>query len=206
MATGIVTTTSLTHATPAAFSAHVTNRSMEAEIASQQIEQRVDLMFGAGLRQFLPSGEHVGTRSDGRNLIREAESSGYRFIDERAGLDESPRLPVLGLFASEHLPYEIDRDALRVPSLSEMTRSAIDLLSASADGFVLVVEGGRIDHARHGNDAAAHLFDALAYDDAVREALRFARTDGETLVVATSDHETGGLSLGTRIDGASHYA
>lgn len=205
MATGIVTTTSITHATPAAFSAHVPDRGMEQEIAAQQIDQGIDVLLGGGSRFFLPDTEVPGVRVDGRNLLEEAAKRGYHVVRDRNGLSSPLQRPVLGLFADEHLPYEIDRDEQLVPSLAEMTRFAIGLLRQSDEGFLLVVEGGRIDHAAHGNDAAAHLSDVLAYDQAVAEAVAFAREHQGTLVVATSDHETGGLTLGRRIDGASYY-
>ena len=205
MATGLVVTSTIAHATPAAFSAHVKNRDRMDEIASQQIGKGIEVLFGGGKNQYLPVGAG-GLRKDGRNLLEEAHASGYQILESRQDFDGNLRLPVLGLFAQEHMSYEIDRDPRQQPSLAEMTRKAISLLSTRKEGFFLMVEGSRIDHAAHNNDASAHLQDILAFDDAVAEALSFATRDRHTLIVSTSDHETGGLSLGRNIDGEGVYA
>ena len=125
------------------------------------------------------------------------------FVNDSAALRAANSLPLLGLFAEHHLPWEIDRThtaelASRVPSLAEMARKAVELLSGREDGqgFFLPVEGSKIDKAAHPNDAASCLHEVLAYDDAVGAMLEFAAADGQTLVVSTSDHETGGLALG----------
>ncbi|WP_457654000.1 alkaline phosphatase [Rhodocaloribacter sp.] len=205
MATGLVVTSTIAHATPAAFAAHVPSRGMYAEIASQEIGQGIEVLFGGGTMDFLPT-EAGGSRTDGRNLFDEARAAGYQIVRTRADFDGDLRAPVLGLFTPGHMAYEIDRDPAREPSLAEMMRKAIDLLKDDPDGFFLMVEGSRIDHAAHGNDAAAHLHDILAFDEAVSAALDFARADGRTLIVSTSDHETGGLTLGRNIDGKGVYA
>lgn len=205
MATGLVATSRITHATPASFAAHVPSRSMEAEIAEQELTHGVEVLFGGGLGYFLPRNAG-GWREDGRNLLAEAEKAGYQVVQDRDGFDGTTQTPVLGLFADSHMAYEIDRDPAEQPSLAEMTVKAIDLLKDDPDGFFLMVEGSRIDHAGHANDAAAHLHDVLAFDEAIAAALAFAETDEQTLIVSTSDHETGGLSLGRNIDGQSVYA
>lgn len=193
--TGLVTTTRITHATPAAFSAHVASRADEAEIADQQIRQGIEVLFGGGMNHYRGEGAG-GTREDGRDLVAEAEALGYRFVDDVPELASVGAPPVLGLFNASHVDYEIDRSAGDDPSLGEMTRKALDLLAESPGGFFLMIEAGRIDHAAHGNDPATHLHDTIAYDEAMRAALEFARRDGNTLIVATSDHETGGLTVG----------
>lgn len=205
MATGLVATSRITHATPAAFAAHVLSRSMESEIAEQELAHNVDVFFGGGLDYFLPL-DAEGRREDGRNLLTEAEAAGYQVVRNREGFDAVDQAPVLGLFAGSHMDYEIDRDPAQQPSLAEMTAKAIDLLKDDPDGFFLMVEGSRIDHAAHGNDAAAHLHDILAFDEAISAALAFADGDKQTLIVSTSDHETGGLSLGRNVDGRALYA
>jgi alkaline phosphatase len=194
MRTALVTTTRLTHATPASFAAHVTYRGMEEEIAAQMMDNRVDLLLGGGLGFFRPEPE--GRRTDGRDLVAEASAAGYYIVQTTDQLATVRTLPLLGLFASDHLAYEIDRHRTDQPSLAEMTRRALELLDGHPQGFFIMIEGGRIDHAGHANDAPAHLHDILAYDDAVRVALAFARADGRTLVVSAADHETGGLSIG----------
>jgi alkaline phosphatase len=200
MRTGLVTTTRLTHATPAAFAAHVPARAMEEEIAAQMTARSVDLLLGGGLRFFLPRPD--GRRTDDRDLLAGAREAGYHVIHTAEELAAARALPILGIFSDDHLAYEVDRHRTDQPSLAEMTRRALELLGGHDSGFFLMVEGGRIDHAGHGNDAAGHLHDILAYDEAVRIALDFAAADGRTLVVSAADHETGGLSIGR--DG--HYA
>lgn len=204
MSTGLVATSRITHATPAAFSAHVPSRSDEATIAVQQLAQGIEVLLGGG-RGWFRGREQDGWRDDGRNLMDEASAQGYTVVQTKATFDEVTAPPVLGLFTDSHMAYEIDRDPVDEPSIAEMTAKAIDLLDDDPDGFFLMVEGSRIDHAGHGHDAAAHLHDILAYDEAVQAALTFAEANGETLVVSTSDHETGGLTLGAEVDGKSLY-
>lgn len=213
MATGLVATSRLTHATPASFAAHVPQRAMENQIAAQMMEQDIEVLLGGGRRHFLPDtvetsesseGER-GQRTDDRDLLEEARANGYNLVQDRRALMDAQDTPVLGLFTRSHMAYEVDRDAEREPSLAEMSRKALDLLSTDEEGFFLMIEGSRIDHAAHGNDAAGHLYDLLAYEEAIREVLEFAREEGNTLVLATSDHETGGLTLGRNRDGGGVY-
>src|SRR5690606_11225407 len=136
----------------------------------------------------------------GRDLLAELGALGYAVATDRAGYDGLTAAPAAALLAPSHLAYEIDRDETDEPSLAELTRKALDLLSASEAGrergFFLMVEGSRIDHAAHGNDPAGTAHDVLAYDAAVAAVLDFAQADGRTLVVSVADHETGGLTLG----------
>lgn len=195
MATGLVATSRITHATPAAFSAHVASRYEENEIARQQLTQNIEIILGGGRRHFVPESEK-GARTDGRNLLQEAADQGYHILRTRQDFDAATELPVLGLFTPGHMSFEIDRQASQEPGLSEMTSKALSLLqNSSEEGFFLMVEGSRIDHAGHDNDPAAHLREVLEYDNAVAEALEFARENGQTLVVSVADHETGGLTL-----------
>ena len=117
-------------------------------------------------------------------------------MQDAAGLEQITEAPVLGLFSMSHMDYEIDRDPATQPSLAEMTQKAIDLVSGDEDGYFLMIEASRIDHAGHDNDAAAHLHDILAFNEAVATALQHAEQNSNTLVVSVSDHETGGLTLG----------
>lgn len=198
MATGLVATSRITHATPASFSSHVVDRGMENEIAAQQINKNIEVILGGGRRHFLPESAN-GRRGDGRDLTAEAQNNGYQYVASRDELAAITEAPVLGLFSPGHMDYEIDRDPAEQPSLAEMTAKAIDLLDDDEDGYFLMVEASRVDHAGHDNDAAAHLHDILAYNEAAAVILERARADGNTLVVSVSDHETGGMSLG--IDG-----
>ena len=187
MATGLVATSRITHATPASFAAHVALRAEEAEIASQLAASDVDVLFGGGRTFFA-------------DLLGPMAEAAWHVATDRAGFDALDRLPAAALLADDHLAYEIDRDETAQPSLAQMTTRALDLLAASSDaranGFFLMIEGSRVDHAGHGNDPAAHLGDILAYDAAVAAALAWAAADGATLVVSTADHETGGMTLG----------
>ena len=198
MATGLVSTSRVTHATPAAFAAHVPNRNMESEIAAQMLEAGVEALLGGGRRFFLPEALG-GARSDGRDLLQEASALGYRTVGDMEALEAAGDGPLLGLFADSHMPYEIDAAqgaAARVPDIVRMTQKALEILQGSETGFFLMVEGSRIDHASHARDAPAALRETLAYDEAFEAARAFAEENGETLLVAVSDHETGGLAPG----------
>lgn len=185
-ATGIVVTSRLSHATPAAFYAHVPSRRDEATIMQQLVYQNLALAFGGGRRWL---------RTDWR---QELERRGCRLLSSRAELLAHRGLPVLGLFADDHLVPEIDRavTAPEQPSLAEMTAKALALLADQPQGFFLLVEGSQIDFAAHVHDPGYLLGELLQFDAAVQLALDFARRDGQTLLVVTADHATGGFSLG----------
>jgi alkaline phosphatase len=210
--TGLVTTTRLTHATPACFSAHTESRRAENEIAEQMANSGADVMLGGGLRHWIPQdktasdfGAYSGEskRKDGANLVEKAKGLGYAFVTDREGLASATAGAdrLLGLFASSHLPYVLDRrpdDGTDVPSLVEMTEAALDILSKNENGFFLMVEGGRIDHAAHANDAASMIADAMEFDETVGAAMKFAETHKGTTVFVTADHVTGGPCLSAR--------
>ncbi|AJQ56695.1 alkaline phosphatase [Aeromonas hydrophila] len=202
---GAVTTTELTHATPAATYSHICHRDAAYAIAAQAVPggagfnqalgDGVDVLMGGGANHWTPynSTSNKGGRADGRDLTAELTAQGYRYIttkDDLAGVNSGK---VLGLFsAKSHLDYELDRVAKGAantqPSLSEMTAKAIDLLSQNSQGYFLMVEGGRIDHALHGTNAKRSLTDAVALDDAVKTAL--GKVDlKDTLIVVTADHD-----------------
>jgi alkaline phosphatase len=194
--TGLVATSSVTHATPAAYSAHVENRGMEPEIAAQQLAGPVDVMFGGG-REFFAGGGG-SKRKDGRDLIAEGTQMGIQFIYSREQLSSLvPGQRVIGLFAGGAMTTFAPE-----PTLDEMTAKAIELLSAKSKDwfapeprFFLMVEGSQIDWACHANDADNTIRQTLLFDLAVKEAVEFAAKDRHTLVIVTADHETGGLTL-----------
>ncbi|MBN2450626.1 MAG: alkaline phosphatase [Lentisphaeria bacterium] len=205
-ATGLVATSVVSHATPAAFVAHVPQRSQMADIMEQAVHSGVDVVFGGGRKYLLPIGNDDGVRSDGLDLEGVLRARGYRVLsdtgDAWAELAKGPpgaeTARVFGLFAAGDMAPEPDRYdvAPGEPSLDEMTRNAIALLSRDPEGFFLMVEGSQIDWACHANDPAHLVGDLLAFDRAVQTALDFARDDGHTLVIVCSDHNTGGVTIG----------
>lgn len=194
MATGLVVTSRITYVTPATYSAHVINRDDEETCAVQQLALGMDVMIGGGQGFFLPANAG-GKRKDNRDLLAEAKGAGYQVVTTREAFGRNLRMPVLALLTADHMHYEIDRPAASEPSLEEMTRQAIALLSTRAEGFFLMVEGSRIDHAGHVGDGGTNIKEVLAYDAAFAAAVEFARRDGNTLVVSVADHETGGLTI-----------
>lgn len=197
--TGIVATSRVTHATPAAYVAHAVSRSQEDDIMEQAVYQGIDVVFGGGKRHLVPR-ELKGRRADGEHLLEALKRWGYRMVENRQDLQAVRSGRVFGMFAPSHMDPEIDRPRQHPdqPTLEEMTRKAIELLSQDPDGFFLMVEGSQVDWACHANDPAYLLSDLLAYDRAVAVALEFARRDGRTLVLAMSDHNTGGFSIGNQ--------
>lgn len=197
--TGIVVTCRMSHATPAAYFAHVGKRSQEEEITEQGVYQGIDVVLGGGRRYLLPA-RSGGGRQDQEDLTAVLRSRNYQLIEQRLELSGVTGPKVFGLFAMSHLAPEIDRPDLapEQPSLAEMTQKAISLLSTYKNGFFLMVEGSQIDWACHANDPAHLLSDLLMFDQAVQVALDFAKKDGQTLVLALPDHNTGGLTIGNR--------
>lgn len=196
-AVGLVTTTRITHATPAGFAAQAESRDDEFAIASQYLDHRLDVLLGGGSRQFDPR-----KRPDRVDLGKRFLDEGYGLLHSREemGAATADHKPLLGLFYDDHLPYSIDRRQnadwnKRIPSLAEMFRLALDRLSRSGRGFLLQVEGGRVDHAAHANDLVALVHEQLDFDAAITLAVEFQHQHPETLLIITSDHGTGGLHL-----------
>ncbi|MBP1775456.1 MAG: phoB1 [candidate division NC10 bacterium] len=194
LATGLVTSSEITDATPAVFASHVSHRSDEASVAEQELRMRVEVLMGGGKQFFLPE-ISAGKRKDGRNLLDEAEASGYAVVSDAEELTAATGPKILGLFNMGNMAYEIDRGATSEPSLAEMTAKTLSVLSRNSKGFFAMIEGGRIDHAAHQNDAAGTIRDILAFDEAIGVAVDFARRNPDTLVVVTADHETAGMAL-----------
>ncbi|MBC8080471.1 MAG: alkaline phosphatase [Gorillibacterium sp.] len=193
-ATGLVTTARITHATPAVYASHVRSRDNESAIASQYLASGVDVLFGGGKNFFL-SKEEKGKRTD-KSIIADFQAKGYTYVTDTTGLNAlvANGGKALGTFGSSHVNYVADRtDA--IPSLAAMTTKALEILSQDEKGFAIMIEGGRIDHAAHANDFPTTIQETLDFEAAVKVALDFAKKDGNTSVVITADHETGGLSL-----------
>jgi alkaline phosphatase len=192
---GLVTTATMTHATPAGFTVSHQKRDDEAGIAEKYLESNVDVFLGGGNRFFA-----ADKRKDGVDLYAKFRAKGYQTVQNRDDLMAAKGQKLLGIFSESHIPYTIDRDndpklAATVPTLAEMSKAALDHLKGSKKGFLLQIEGARIDHAGHGNDFGALLHDQLAFEEAVRVAIEFAMQDKETLVIVTTDHCTGGPAL-----------
>ncbi len=186
LATGMVVTCKIEHATPASFIAHVPRRSMYEEIAAQFLDTDIDLFIGGGLKEFVQ-------RRDGRNLVSELKHKGYQVITRPDSLQYADRNRKLAALVDEgHLPpYALGRGDY----LPQATELAIEMLSRNRKGFFLMVEGSQIDWAGHNNHTPYLVTEMLDFDRAIGKALEFAAHDGHTLVIITADHETGGLTI-----------
>ena len=191
-ATGLVATSEITHATPASFGAHDESRRNMNAIAEDYYddlingEHKVDVLLGGGTDLF--------DRED-RNLIEEFQKDGYSYASTKEQLESDNNEKILGLFAPRGLPKMIARTD-DIPSLEEMTKSAIERLNKDKDGFFLMVEGSQIDWAGHDNDIVGAMSEMEDYEKAFKAAIDFAKKDKHTLVIATADHSTGGYSIG----------
>jgi alkaline phosphatase len=197
-ATGLITTTRITHATPAAFIAKIDSRDREDDIALQYLSFRPDVLLGGGARHFEP-----GRRADGRDLRAEFAAAGYDLPATAEQLERARGARLLGVFTNDHLPFEIDRaeDSQDVPSLTRMTRKGLEVLAGADRGFVLQVEAGRIDHANHKSDYAATLHEMIEADRTLALLLDFVGARADTLLIMATDHATGGgcvYGTGTR--------
>lgn len=187
-AVGCVTTVPVTHATPAGFCVTSKKRDDQAEIALKYLSLRFDVMMGGGLEYFLKE-----KRSDKQDILQLFKEKGFDVVlDKKAMQGATGNKPLLGVFHEGGLPFALDAahqpDKTNVPGLAEMTRKAISVLSSNKKGFVMQVEGGKVDWAAHANDCGALLYDQIAFDEAVKVALDFAQKDKETLVLITTDH------------------
>lgn len=188
LATGLVATSSITHATPASFAAHVPSRAEEFEIASQRARQDITVLLGGG-RRFDPA-----QRPDGQDLLGRMLRS-YTYVSAPDSL-----LPVanrrarrlLGLFADRGLPPARGRS----PSLKDMPRAALTVLTEDREGFFLMVEGSQPDWRGHENAPVQQVIDGvLDFDQGIGAAIEYQRRRPETLIVVVADHETGGLAI-----------
>ncbi len=215
-ANGIVVTCTVTHATPAVFYAHVTSRTNENEIATFLTNEIIDFIAGGGLSYFLSKGSKVSsvtnistneveseyskmypsaTPNQEIDLLGIMASKGYAIItnyNEFKNLDTKTFKKVLALLEPNHLPSAING---RQISEGEMLEKALEVLSKNKKGFFIMVEGSQIDWESHGNNAKGIIAEMRSFDSAINVALEFAKTNKETLVIVTSDHETGGVGI-----------
>lgn len=183
-ATGLVSSSSITHATPASFIAHQTSRNFYEAIAADFLKTDIDVFIGGGYK-------HFTEREDGRNLASELESKGYTVLQDMNAIGQFKSGKLAGLTAPEHNPGVDERKDM----LPLATAKAIELLSQSKKGFFLMVEGSQIDWAGHQNNTIYLVEEMLDFDQCVAKALEIASKDKETLIVVTADHETGGLGI-----------
>lgn len=198
-ATGIIATSEIQHATPAGFSAHHVIRKNFEVIGEQQVYQNIEVVLGGGKAVLQPAASS-GIRQDNEDLIKVIQDKGYDFVETKDALLNSKSDKIWGSFSNAALAFDMDREATNPeqPTLSQMTRKAIQTLSKDKDGFFLFVEGSKPDWAAHANDPIGMISDVLAFDAAVAEALAFAKKDGNTMVIALADHGNSGISIGNK--------
>ena len=198
-ACGLVTTTRVTHATPAAWVSHQLQRDAEDEIAMDFLKFKPEVLMGGGSRFFDPS-----RRKDKSDLFKAYADSGYDVVRGRDNL-LSPEIlssskSLLGVFSSSHMSYYLDRLnqpelGKKQPTLPEMTRIALQKLSKNSKWFILQVEAGRIDHANHSNDAWAAILDTIEFDLTLAVIEEYLKANPKTLVIVTSDHGNAGWGI-----------
>jgi len=184
LATGLIATSSVTHATPASFAAHQRHREMQGAIAWDLVKSGVDVLIGGGKLFF-------AKRWDGFNLIDSLKQRHYTIHESLESVKANASMPLAALLADEGLPAVQGRGDM----LPRATRKALQILDQSDTGFFLMVEGSQIDWASHDNNAERVVLETLDFDQALGEVLQFAAKDGNTLVIVTADHETGGLAV-----------
>lgn len=188
-AVGCVTTVPITHATPAGFSVCMKHRNLQDQIASKYLDLRFDVMMGGGMEYF-----DGRKREDKKDILPDFKAQKFNVVHTRKDMKAlTPGKPTLGIFSDGGLPYTLDQMADKeltnnIPSLAEMTEKSIALMQGNSEGFLLQVEGGKVDWAAHANDASALLYEQLAFDKAVAVAIDFAQDRDDTLVIITTDH------------------
>ncbi|MBG9812808.1 alkaline phosphatase [Bacillus endophyticus] len=196
-ATGIVATSEIQHATPAAFSAHHADRDNFEVLGEQQVYQDMEVVLGGG-KESLQPGTDEKSRTDNEDLVKVIQEKDYDFVETKDELLNSKSNKIWGSFSNNDLAYDMDREKTNPeqPTLAEMTSKSIETLSKDKDGFSLFVEGSKTDWAAHANDPIGMVSDVLAFDAAVAEAVEFAKKDGNTTVIAVTDHGNSGISIG----------
>lgn len=188
-AVGCVTTVPITHATPAGFCVSTKSRGSQEDIATMYLDLKFDVMMGGGTEFF-----SADKRKDKRDLFADFVKSGIQVARTKSEMENCKTgVPMLAVFHEDGLPYTLDHKAdpeliSTIPTLADMTRKAITQLSKNPNGFVLQVEGGKVDWGAHANDLGALIYDQIAFDDAIAVAIEFAEKHQDTLVVITTDH------------------
>lgn len=194
---GIVTNDTITDASPAAFAAHVQNRRLHTTIAEQYVDKNLDLMLGGGRAYFLPQSTPGSERKDDKNLIALLREKGYSYVTNLEELRAAQGTKVVGLFADDALPLELDRDRTTIPSIYEMTEAALKILAKdNPHGFFVLLETEHTDTASHRNDLSDLLEELRVFDRAVRLAYNFYKAHpNETLILVVGDHDTAGPGM-----------
>jgi len=197
MRVGLVTNAAIYDASPAAFVSHVPNRRNYPAILNRYLELEPDVLFGGGKEQFLPKSQPGSRRSDETDLITAFTKKGYLQVSNKQGLEQAQRGKVLGLFSPGDMSFEIDRNKQSEPSVYDMTQAVIHLLhDGNPHGFFVFIENENVDTASHQTDIASMIRDYREFDRAVGLAYEFYKKyPRETLILVTSDHETGGLGF-----------
>jgi alkaline phosphatase len=185
LSTGLVSTSAITHATPASFISHTSNRSKYADIAFDFLKTDIDVFIGGGYNNF-------ARRADSLNLIDSLNAHGYFVTRDLKDVDVPSTQRLAALLADEHLPGMLKGRGNMLPDATEM---ALKILKRNKNGFFIMIEGSQIDWGGHDNDVAYMVSETVDFDNAVGKALQFAAKNGETLVIVTADHETGGFGI-----------
>jgi alkaline phosphatase len=193
LGTGLVVTCEFPHATPAGFASHYIQRSQMNLLGEQMVYQDMDVVLGGGRKYLDPA-----SRPDKEDLVKVLRDRGYLYVTDRTQMLEARSGKLWGAFGDTGMERDLDRDPAKEPSLAEMTRKALQILSQKKKGFFLMVEGSQIDWAEHANDPAGCASEVLAFDEAVKTAFEFARADGHTAILIAPDHSTGGMSIGNQ--------
>lgn len=183
--TGIVVTCQFSHATPASCASHYYNRNAEEILAKQMVYNNIDVVLGGGQKYLEPHVDYL-------------KSQGYEIFFDKNQFLKSNSNKYWGVFDKKGLPYYIDQDTNKIPSLAEMTHKAISTLSQNENGFFLMVEGSQVDWALHNQDAKTAIIEFLEFNKAVEVAIQFAMIDKNTLVIIVPDHGTSGIAMGNK--------
>lgn len=185
LSTGLVSTSAITHATPASFIAHTSNRSKYADIAFDFLKTDIDVFIGGGYN-------HFARRADSLNLIDSLKAHGYLVARDLKDVDVPSTQRLAALLADEHMPRMSKGRGNMLPEATEM---ALKMLKRNKKGFFIMIEGSQIDWGGHDNDVLYIVEEMVDFDNAVGKALQFASKNGETLVIVTADHETSGFGI-----------
>jgi alkaline phosphatase len=200
LSVGVVSTTRLTDATPAAIYSSSARRDCEAYIAGQLPEFSPDVVLGGGGAYFIPSSQKGSKRTDQKDIIELMKAKGYGFVENGSDLKAlNPETvdKLFGLLSKSNMAYILDREGPKSlsdqPSLADMTKIALSIVGKNPKGFFIMIEGGRIDHACHTHDLKTMIVETIDFDAAVGVALSYQKAHPDVLVIVTADHETGGL-------------